>query len=180
VSPFRIAVVGGECTGKTTLCQTLAATLPGLWVPEYLREFVDRTGRAPMAQEQASILRTQIERERAEIAAAARADLGWVTCDSAPIATAIYSEMYFDDHTLYDEAERHHRTYACTLLMDIDLPWEPDGLQRDGPAVRQEFHVRVQAWLHARHARCVLVSGNGAARVAAATGALRALESAPR
>jgi nicotinamide riboside kinase len=180
MTPLKVAVVGGECTGKTVLCQELAARLPGLWVPEYLREFVDQRGRVPLVQDQSSILAAQVEREAAATNAAAKAALRWVACDSAPIATAIYSEMYFDDRSLYAAAERHHAGYVLTLLTDLHLPWEPDGLQRDGPAVRIEFHTRIEAWLRARAVPYALIQGTGETRTASAVSALRALESASR
>jgi len=180
MTPRKVAVVGAECTGKTVLCQALAAEMPGLWVPEYLREFVDRVGRAPLAEEQIAILAMQVEREAAATDAAKRDDIEWVACDSAPIATAIYSEMYFEDRGLYEEATRHHSSYALTLFTDMDLPWEPDGLQRDGPEVRAEAHARIEAWLRASGAPFVLISGSGRARVSAAIAALRAVESQSR
>src|SRR5215467_3293574 len=89
MTPRKVAVVGGECTGKTVLCQQLAARLPGLWVPEYLREFVDRRGRVPCAEDQPLIFAAQTEREAAATDAALKTALRWVACDSAPIATAI-------------------------------------------------------------------------------------------
>lgn len=180
MTPRKIAVVGGECTGKTVLCQALAETLPGLWVPEYLREFVDRNARVPLRQDQGFILDTQIRLEADALERARTATLAWVACDSAPIVTAIYSSMYFDDRSLDVVAERHHATYAFTLLTDTDLAWEPDGAQRDGPAVRDEFDARVDAWLSARGVAFARVSGHGAARIDAALQALRALQSPPR
>lgn len=178
--PLKVAVVGGECTGKTRLCEALAAQLPGLWVPEYLREFVEQRERAPRADDQATILATQIERESAAVAAAERNNLHWVLCDSAPIVTAIYSEMYFADKSLYAPAERHHATYAFTLLTDTDLPWSADGLQRESPAMRTRSHRRIRAWLREHRVPFTLVNGNGAARDAAALSALRAVESSAR
>ena len=154
--------------------------MPGVWVPEYLREFVERRGRVPEAGDQASILAAQIEGEAAATRTAALAEVRWVACDSAPIATAIYSEMYFDDRTLYAAADRHHTGYALTLLTDLDLAWEPDGLQRDGPAIRAEFHARVQAWLRAHAAPYALVQGSGETRTASAVAALLAVESVSR
>jgi nicotinamide riboside kinase len=180
VSPLKVAVVGGECTGKTVLCQQLADKLPAIWVPEYLREFVERRGRPPLAQEQQSILAAQIEKEAVARNTAAAAALRWVACDSAPVATAIYSEMYFGDSGLYERAIQHHATYAFTLLMDTDLAWEPDGLQRDGPVVRAEFHSRIETWLRTRGVRYALIGGDGDARSTAAISALRAVESQAR
>jgi nicotinamide riboside kinase len=180
MTPLKIAVVGAECTGKTVLCQALAARLPGIWVPEYLREFVERLGRAPMADEQAEIFAAQVEQEAVAIETAARSRVRWVACDSAPLVTAVYSDMYFDDQSLHAPAARHHASYVFTLLMDTDLVWQPDGLQRDGPAVRAEAHVRIEARLRASSAPFAVVSGDGETRLAAAIAALRALESEAR
>lgn len=176
----KIAVVGGECTGKTLLCQALAAALPGLWVPEYLREFVDRHERVPTRADQGNIFDAQIRREADALAHAARAGVAWVACDSAPIATALYSAMYFDDRSLAEQAAQHHASYAFTLLTDIDLPWEPDGVQRDGPAVRAAFDERVHAWLAARGVPFARIGGEGSQRVDNAIAALRGLQSTAR
>jgi len=180
IEPRRIAVVGGECTGKTTLCQSLAGELAGLWVPEVVREFVEVRGRAPTAAEQHSILVAQIEREQQSLARAMRDEAAWVACDSAPIATAIYSEIYFGDRSHYAAAALHHRSYDFTLLADTDLPWEPDGLQRESPAMRARFHALVRAWLQDHDVPFALVSGDGPRRARAALAALAAVQSSSR
>lgn len=180
MTPRKIAVIGGECTGKTVLCQALADTLPALWVPEYLREFVDRTARAPRRDEQALILDAQRAREDEAVARAVAEGIAWVACDSAPIATALYSRMYFDDAGLDELALRHHASYALTLLADTDLTWEPDGVQRDGPVVRADFDARVRAWLARHGVPFAIVSGAGASRVESALAALRGIQSAAR
>jgi len=59
----RVAIIGAECVGKTELARGLAASLPGLWIPEYLREFCDRLRRTPRPPEQAHILAEQRRRE---------------------------------------------------------------------------------------------------------------------
>ncbi|MFS2019786.1 AAA family ATPase, partial [Massilia sp. CT11-108] len=43
----RVALLGAESTGKSTLAQALAARYGTLWVPEYLREFVEVNARVP-------------------------------------------------------------------------------------------------------------------------------------
>jgi nicotinamide riboside kinase len=180
VTPRKIAVVGGECTGKTVLCQALARDLPGLWVPEALREFVDRQGRVPRLPDQAAIMKVQIDREVDVMSAAAREGAAWVACDSAPVATALYSAMYFGDRSLDALAEKHHATYTFTLLTDIDLPWEPDGVQRDGPAVQAEFDARILDWLNRGNVPFARIGGIGAERIRNAVAALRGLQSAAR
>jgi nicotinamide riboside kinase len=161
----RIAVVGAECVGKTTLCRELAELLPGHWLPEYLREFCDRLGRTPRADEQLPILRTQIEREAAAQRQAAEQGVAWLLCDSAPIATALYSRMLFDDPTLLEAALAHHRGYWATLLLQPDLPWMADGFLRDGPEVRAAFHRQVTELLQEPGMRVYPIDGLGARRL---------------
>jgi nicotinamide riboside kinase len=177
----RIAVIGAECTGKTWLCSALAERNRGLWVPETLRDFVDRAGRAPRQHEQAVLMHEQIEREDAALARAAAGDHALVAFDSAPLVTALYSRLYFDDDSLLADAVEHHvARYDATLLTATDLPWEPDGLQRDGPELRERFHGLLLACLNERKIPNALVQGAGAARLASAQRALDRLHLAPR
>ena len=50
--PARIALLGGECTGKSTLARALGARLGAQVVDERLRRFCDEMRRAPLASEQ--------------------------------------------------------------------------------------------------------------------------------
>ena len=68
--PLRIALVGAECTGKSTLGAALAGRLPGVALAECLREFCEARGRTPHAHEQREIVEAQIAREREAVAAA--------------------------------------------------------------------------------------------------------------
>ena len=139
MSVRRVAIVGAECVGKTELAQRLADHLPGLWIPEYLREFCDRLQRTPLPQEQAWILAEQRRREDEAIARAQQQRFEWVLADSAPLVTALYSELLFEDVSLQAEAVLHHARYHATLLLPPDLPWVSDGIQRllaaDGPCL---------------------------------------------
>jgi len=168
----RVALIGAECVGKTTLCQNLAGALPGLQVAEYLREFCELRGRTPLAGEQAHILEFQIEREaRIEREAAAKG-LRWVLCDSAPIVTALYSLMLFDDDTLLEPALAHHHGYRSTLLLAPDLPWIADGIQRDGPRIRAQFDELLNGTLKRYGIEYLRIQGDNDARISFAQAAL--------
>jgi nicotinamide riboside kinase len=171
---FGIAVIGAECTGKTTLCRTLADLSGGLWVPEYLREFVDATGRAPHAHEQAQVTAEQIAREAQAHRHALDRGQPLLAFDSTPLVTALYSQLYFDDASLLDAATRHQSGYGLTLVTDIDLPWEPDGAMRDGPVVRARFHALLLDWLASASLPYVLIRGGVEARTRAALEAIDA------
>ena len=50
-----VAVIGAECTGKTSLCQTLSQRLPGIAFTEPLRLWVEEKGTPPGARAAAGI-----------------------------------------------------------------------------------------------------------------------------
>lgn len=157
----RIAVLGAESSGKSTLAEALAARYATVWVPEYLREFVDTRGRVPHEEDQYPIARTQLEREEE---AALRAS-GFLFCDTTPLMTALYSRQYWGrvDPQLARLDARHD--YALTLVTAPDSPWEPDGLQRESEEVRQKVHRMLLDTLEARAIPYVLLEGDLAQRV---------------
>jgi nicotinamide riboside kinase len=171
---LRIAIVGAESTGKSTLASALAARLReefGLrsaCVPELLRDWCDRHGRTPAADEQWDIARAQ---QRAIDEAARDADV--VLCDTTPLMTAVYSRLVFGDGALDDMARAAHVGIDFTLLTALDLPWIADGLMRDGPHVREPVDRLVRERLLDWGIAWSLVCGDGEARTANALDALR-------
>jgi HTH-type transcriptional regulator, transcriptional repressor of NAD biosynthesis genes len=135
---LTVTLLGGESSGKTTLAQALQPALlaQGIactLVPEQLRTWCEQQGRAPQAHEQAE--RAQAQTQAIETAALdAKAQV--VLADTTALVIAAYSELYFEDRSLWSGAIEQQRRYNLTLLMGLDLPWVPDGLFRDGPALR--------------------------------------------
>jgi nicotinamide riboside kinase len=177
---LRIAILGAESTGKTTLAQALVQRLrddTGLrvaWIPEYLREWCERSGRTPRPEEQAGIAD---EQGRRIDEAAGSHDV--VLCDTTPLMVSVYSEFVFGDRSLHARALAWHARCALTLVTALDLPWQADGHQRDGPQVRVPVDGLVRAALHDAGIGYAVVSGEGTARTDAAVAAVeRAL--APR
>ena len=166
--PLRVAVIGAECTGKSSLCEALADRLPGLWVPEALREFCDRLGRTPRADEQAGLVGEQLAREQQAMARALALACDWLVIDSSPLATALYSLELFDDDSLLPAAIAHQHGYDLTLLAGIDVPWTADGIQRDGPDARASFHARLTAVLSEARIAHTELSGTLPSRLGAA------------
>ena len=152
----RVAILGAESSGKSTLAAALAAHYGTLWVPEYLREFVEERGRVPQEGDQIAIARMQMAHEDAAAAVARH----FVFCDTTPLMTAIYSRWYWGrvDAQLARIERRHD--YAYTLVAAPDSPWEADGLQRESEAVRQAIHEQLLAVLHERAIPYLLVSGS--------------------
>jgi len=171
--PRLICLMGAECTGKTTLAQTLAQHFGGVWVAEHLRSFCQQLGRTPQTHEQRQICLAQLRAQRQARAAARQQGIRWVFCDTSALQTAVYSAHYFADSGLLAAARALHARYALTLLLTPDLPWLADGVQRDGVAVQQAVHARLRCALQSLP--CVVVSGQDASRVQAAIDAVNSL-----
>jgi len=148
--------MGAESSGKSTLAAALATHYGTVWVPEYLREFVDAHGRVPQETDQYPIARTQMERENEAAAEATR----FLFCDTTPMMTALYSRWYWGrvDAQLAQLERRHD--YAFTLVTAPDSPWEADGLQRDSEEVRQTIHEQVLRILDERAIPYLMVTGS--------------------
>lgn len=152
----RVAILGAESSGKSTLSEALARRYGTIWVPEYLREFVDTLQRVPHEQDQFGIARTQMAREDAAAARASR----FLFCDTTALMTALYSRVYWGrvDAGLAQLAARHD--YALTLVTAPDTPWEPDGLQRESEEMRQQVHRLLLETLAARGIGYTLLVGD--------------------
>jgi nicotinamide riboside kinase len=168
-----ITIVGAESTGKTTLAAELAHALAQQGnrvarVDEYLREFCVIQGRTPAVNEQLDIAREQARRIEA---AAATHDV--VVADTSALMIAVYSEWVFGDTSLYAEAEALQARYTHTLVTALDLPWQADGLQRDGPHVRVPVTELLRASLARAGVPYAVVSGTGRDRLASALAAVQ-------
>lgn len=152
---LRIAIVGAECSGKTSLAKSLANAFskeyPSAYVPEYLRLFVDQENRTPRPDEQVGIAKEQqsLERTLANdlIKQHSNPEFVLLFCDTTPLMTCIYSEVVFGgtNPDLFKMAKAHD--YDLTVFTQIDFPWQEDGLQRDGPVAQTKVHFRVKARL---------------------------------
>ncbi|MFA7266940.1 MAG: ATP-binding protein [Candidatus Nanopelagicales bacterium] len=163
--PGVIAVVGGECSGKSTLAHALAAELDAVLVVEELRKFVDEVGRAPLVHEQAAVMARQIAAETAAVDVASELGKAWVVGDPGALMTAVYSVAYFDDDSLLPAALEHQGAYSWTLWCDIDLPWQADGVQRDGPHERQRVHDVIEELVARYSLDIVRIRGSASERV---------------
>ncbi len=137
---YRIALLGAESSGKTTLAAELTAALRELgynagMVPEYLRTWCEENSRLPDFEDQEVILGGQLALEEA---AADHFDV--LVCDPAAITTGFYSLVYFgsDLHLEWDLLDRYDQLFLC----DIDFPWQPDPL-RESEVAREQMHTLI-------------------------------------
>lgn len=168
---MRIALLGAECTGKTQLAADLVQALntpagSAVALPEVLRAWCTENARTPQSHDQWTIARSQA------LSLELLPDPGYVLADTSPLMTAVYSDLLFQDTTLYPFALQHQCLYDLTLVMGLDLPWVADGIQRDGPAARALVDARLRQVLDTEALPYCMVYGSGTARTACALQAI--------
>lgn len=186
---LRVAIVGAESTGKTTLADELATRLRarggafGLvrWVPEYGRQrtidkLAEARARARLAGaevpevadlvwDEEDFVRIAATQNRWEDAAA-RVGGPVLICDTDAFATGLWHERYRGTRSAAVEALA--KTAHVTLLTHPDdVPFVQDGL-RDGERVRHAMTERFAAQLAASGRPWCLLRGDREGRVRAA------------
>lgn len=134
----RIAIVGPESSGKTTLALALSERLGAAMVPEAARAFLTGLGRPYAEADLLTIAKLQVERE--ELEAAARSGCGLLLCDTDLLTILIWSEEKFGRCDPWIEAECERRRFGLWLLCRPDIPWEPDPL-RENPHDRDRLFM---------------------------------------
>ncbi|GAA4926433.1 ATP-binding protein [Mucilaginibacter defluvii] len=163
----KIAVVGPESTGKSTMATYLAEHYHTIWVPEYAREYCENLNREYTWQDELNMFYGQLELEEKLIPRANKL----LICDTTFITIKIWSDHLFgrSPQEVLDELADH--PYDLYLLLDIDMPWQDDPL-RDFPDLREHFMAIWHRELQALNADYKVVSGLGAERHANAVGAI--------
>ena len=161
----KVALVGTESTGKSTLARRLADEYETLWVHEYGRELWTAQGGGTFA-DHLWIARRQHEREQA----AARHARAYLFCDTNPWTTLHWSLAAYRtaDARLEELVERTMDDYVW-VVCDNDFPWEQDelGTRELGDGRAAEFHERMVQDLRRRATPFAVVSGSVEERVEA-------------
>ncbi len=168
---MKIALLGAECTGKSTLAKALLQHIPGsVQVAEYLRQWCDEQHRTPQQHEQAFIAGMQ----QCRIEAAAET-ASIVIADTTPLMTAVYSDCIFGDDSLYPAALEYQRSFGIHLVMGLDTTWQADGLQRDGLLMRQAVDTQLRSRLNAAKLPYHVVYGENSVRAGHALDAINSI-----
>ena len=150
-SVIKVAILGAESTGKTTLCRDLAAHFGCPWVPEYMRTYLqakwDKEHLTCTWEDLLPIAQGQIELENKLAEQAAQSDHNhYLFCDTSLFELMVYSNWYYGDcpKALTNAALTHH--YDLILLTEVDIPWVADDL-RDSPHQRDEISAYFESQL---------------------------------
>jgi len=128
-SLIRVAVVGTESTGKSTLAQYLGRHYGAPVALEFVREFWDAHAGRIVAEDLPEIGRGQMANEDEAEITARRSDRPLLITDTELLTNVLYADLLFPGHCPEwerEEAEKRSRRYALYLLCDTDVPFVLD------------------------------------------------------
>lgn len=130
----KVVIIGPESTGKSTLCEQLAAHYNTLWCPEYARRYLLTNGVDYSYDDLLTIAKGQIALEEKyalrtthHLPADGKDSLLFIDTDLYVMKVwceCVYQKCH---RWILDQiAQRHYDLY---LLCNTDLPWQPDALR---------------------------------------------------
>ena len=153
---FKVALIGPESTGKSSLARYLARRYNGTYVPEYARTYVERKGATDVTfDELCAIARHQIEEIKNLTAQRSNSDSGLtaqrsnsaaVFFDTDLIVTKVWFDYAFHRVPEWLNENIHRYPMDVYLLTYPDLPWIPDPARSNGSdAIRLELFHRYES-----------------------------------
>ncbi len=166
----KVVIIGPESTGKSILCEQLAAHYKTTWVKEYAREYLLKNGKAYSFENLYEIAKGQIA---AEDNAIKNAETEIVFIDTDMYVMKVWSEFVFNkcDNKILSEILR--RKYDLYLLCNTDLPWTNDEL-REYPdqATREKLFLYYKEEMTEQKTPWVIINGINEMRLAKAVEAV--------
>jgi NadR type nicotinamide-nucleotide adenylyltransferase len=167
----KVALVGTESTGKSTLAERLARETGALWTHEYGRELWEAQGLEGSFADYLRIAGRQLEREQLA-RPHARA---FLFCDTNAWTTLQWSLRAFGtaDARLHELVDRTIADYTWVLCAD-DFGWVQDGTRELADGKARRFQEQQQRDLRRRGVDYLVAGGTIDERVRTVLAALRA------
>lgn len=164
VKPYfvkKVAILGPESVGKSTLCTILARHYKTNYVPEYGRTLCEMFDNNLDLDDFFSIAKVQLMLEDAKTNFANKL----LFCDTELLTTYVFGKIYFPDHYLKMEPffNKNIRAYHLVFLLKPDCPAVQDGT-REHLELREKHYEMIRTELVLRNIEFVEISGSWAER----------------
>lgn len=164
----RVAIVGPESSGKSTLARDLARAYDTIHVPEYARGFLERKDGRIDAGDIDRIARGQ----RASLAALAEQARGLLFSDTDLFTTLLWGEV-FGQSPGWLRAAAREQNFDLYLLTAPDLDWVGENVRyQPESSERRTFFERLRAELERANQPYAIIRGQGAERLRTARAAV--------
>ncbi len=145
----KIVVIGPESTGKSSLCEQLAAHYHTQWCPEYAREYLTEHGMNYSFDDLLTIAKGQIALEEKYIRSLNTQHSTFNTqhsmlfIDTDMYVMKVWCEFVFGKCHQWILDQIVSRQYDLYLLCNTDLPWIADALREypDLESRERLFHI---------------------------------------
>ncbi|MGP1446382.1 MAG: AAA family ATPase [Candidatus Limimorpha sp.] len=166
---IKIAIVGPESTGKSTLAEQLAQHFGTTFVPEYSRTYLADLKRPYTIDDVVAIA----EGQQRLIAEAEATQGGFLIADTEMLVNKVWTRYVFHCVPPFIEQAVRQQHFDLYLLCDVDLEWRYDPL-RENPDLEERKAILALyiEELQALHAPYHIVSGNNEARLQCALKAI--------
>jgi NadR type nicotinamide-nucleotide adenylyltransferase len=137
----KVVILGGESTGKSTLCEQLAHYYDTVWVKEYAREYLEKLGRDYIEADLLDIAKGQLLLEKNMLKEAKQ----FLFCDTDLNVIKVWSEYKYGkcDQFILDEIAK--QKYDAYIVTAPDFPWKDDPLrEHPEPELREYFFTRYE------------------------------------
>ncbi|MBL7766089.1 MAG: ATP-binding protein [Chitinophagaceae bacterium] len=138
-SPIKIVVIGGESTGKSTLCDQLSKSLNCPWVAEFAREYLEEIGRPYQQQDLVEIAKGQLTHEDEACSLASKI----LICDTDLNVIKVWSEHCYGTCHPFILNQIAWRRYHAYILLTPDLPWVADPLREHPDQIDRNYFFRI-------------------------------------
>ena len=151
---IRIALIGPESSGKTTLCSDLAKHYQTIWVPEFARDYIASLNRQYTKEDILYCAEKQLELEEHLKSKANKI----LFSDTELIVCKVWLLDLYGECPEWIEKKIDEQEYDLYLLTSPDLPFVQDPV-RENPHRRQYFYDWYLLELEKRDFRYEVVEG---------------------
>lgn len=134
---LKIAILGPESTGKTTLASNLAKHYKGIWIPEYARNYIETLNRQYTYDDVVHIAIQQVKQYNEAIK-----NKGVLIFDTEMIITKVWFDLVFNKIPKQMNLWINELNFDMFLICFPDLPWIEDSVRENGGEKRFELFER--------------------------------------